>query len=192
VPGLVAIILVMICALLTSLAITREKETGTMEQILTTPVGPREIIIGKVLPYLVIAYLDAALVVGAGRIIFKVPMNGSWWALAGYSFLYLLVALSLGLFISSLARTQRVAMMAALTATLLPTLLLSGFVFPRASMPAPLRWIGQIVPATYYLVVIRGVMLKGRAWFPLEGAVMAGMAVLILRASVARFRTRLE
>jgi ABC-2 type transport system permease protein len=192
VPGLAAIILVMIGALLTSIAVARERETGTMEQILTTPVGPREIIVGKVLPYLVIAYLDAALVVGAGRIVFGVPMNGSWIALAAYSLLYLLVALSLGLLISSLARTQRVAMMAALTATLLPTLLLSGFVFPRSSMPVPLQWLGQIVPATYYLTVIRGIMLKGEAWFPVEGGVLAGMAVLILGAAAARFRTRLE
>jgi ABC-2 type transport system permease protein len=192
VPGLVAIVLVMIGALLTSIAIARERETGTMEQVLTTPVLPHELIVGKVLPYLVIASVDAALVLAAGRHVFGVPMQGSWWVLAGYSLLYLLIALSLGVFISSIAGSQRVAMMAALLATLLPTLILSGFIFPRSSMPFALRCVGRIVPATYYLVVIRGVMLKGRAWFPLEAGVMAGMVVVFLAAAVSRFRTRLE
>jgi ABC-2 type transport system permease protein len=118
-------------------------------------------------------------------------MSGSWWVLAAYSLLYLLIALSLGLLISALAKTQRVAMMMALLATLLPTLILSGFVFPQRSMPLPLQWFGKLIPATYYLVVIRGVLLKGRAWFPVEGGVMLGMVVFFLGVAVLRFRTRL-
>ncbi len=192
VPGLVAVVLIMICALLTSIAITREKETGTMEQVLTTPLAPRQLVLGKVLPYLVIASVDAALVLAVGNLIFGVPMRGSWWLLAGYSLIYLLIALALGLLISAVTKTQRVAMMIALVTTLLPTLILSGFVFPLASMPLPLRMIGRIIPATYFLEVIRGIMLKGRMWFPVQGGVMLGMAVLLLGMAGRRFRTRLE
>lgn len=192
VPGLVAVILVMIGALLTSIAIAREKETGTLEQILATPAAPLEIIVGKVLPYLVIGYIDAAFILAMGRFFFGVPMHGSWLVLGLYTLLYLLIALSLGLLISTLAKTQRIAMMAALLATLLPTLLLSGFIFSRSAMPLPLRMIGRLIPATYYLVVIRGVLLKGKAWFPLETGVMAAMAFLFFAAAVQRFRTRLE
>lgn len=192
VPGLVAVILIMICALLTSIAITREKETGTMEQVLTTPVRPAQLVLGKVAPYLLIAIADAILVLAVGRIVFHVPMRGSWGALAGYSFLYLMVALGLGLLISTVARSQRVAMTVALVATMLPTIILSGFVFPFASMPWPLQALGRVIPATYYLPIIRGIMLTGRAWYPLEGAVLAGMAVLLLALSIRRFGTRLE
>ncbi|MFH1143644.1 MAG: ABC transporter permease, partial [Candidatus Eisenbacteria bacterium] len=192
VPGLVAIILIMICALLTSIAITREKETGTLEQVLATPVRPVQLVLGKVVPYLFIAAADAVLVLAVGRIVFHVPMRGSWWALAGYSFVYLSIALGLGLLISTLARTQRVAMTMALVATMLPTIILSGFVFPLASMPSALQAIGHLIPATYYLPVIRGIMLTGRAWYPIEGGVMTGMAVLVLALAVRRFGTRIE
>jgi len=192
VPGLVAIVMIMICALLTSIAITREKETGTMEQVLTTPVTPGQLIVGKVLPYLAIASIDAALVLAIGRFVFRVPMEGSWLVLAGYSLLYLTVALGFGLLISAWLRTQRAAMMAALVATLLPTLILSGFVFPTAGMPWPLRGISRIIPATYYLEVIRSIMLKGEAWFPFQGGVLAGMALLMLGLAVRRFGTRLD
>lgn len=192
VPGLVAVILIMICALLTSIAITREKETGTMEQVLTTPVTPAQLVLGKVVPYFLIGIADAVLVLAVGRIVFEVPMRGSWWVLGGYSLIYLLVALGLGLAISSIARTQRVAMTVALVATMLPTIILSGFVFPIASMPAPLRVLSHIIPATYYLPVIRSIMLTGRGWFPFEGGVLAAMAVLVLTVAIRRFGTRME
>lgn len=192
VPGLMAVILTMICALLTSIAITREKETGTLEQILTTPVEPAEVMVGKVLPYIVIAALDAALVLGAGRVLFGVPLRGSPFALAGYSLLYLFIVLAFGLLISTVVSTQRVAMMAALMATFLPTMLLSGFIFDHSSMPLPLRLIGKIIPATHFLVIVRGVMLKGESWFPLEFTVLAVMAVAFMGLAVRRFRLTLE
>lgn len=190
VPGLVAIVMIMVCALLTSIAIAREKETGTMEQILTTPVSPVEVIIGKVIPYLGIGALDGVLVLVAGYFIFGVPMNGSWWILAAYGLEYVTVALSLGLLISTVAKTQQVAMMAALMGTMLPAMMMSGFVFPIASMPTLLQWIAHLVPATYFLRIIRGVMLKGEAWFPFEAGVLALMAMLILTVAVKRFRGR--
>jgi len=192
VPGLVALVLMMICSLLTSIAVAREKETGTMEQILTTPVVAREVIIGKLLPYLVLGAIDASLILIMGKILFQVPMEGSWLALAGYSLLYLIIALALGLLVSTAVQTQQVAMMLAMILTLLPTLLLSGFIFSQSSMPLILQWIGRLIPATYYLRVIRGVMLVGRSWFPLEGGVMLAMAVGLMGLAVRRFKVRLE
>jgi len=192
VPGLAGLVLIMICALLTSIAVAREKETGTMEQILTTPVKAQQIILGKVAPYLVIGVIDTALILLAGRILFDVPMNGSWLALSAYSLLYLIIALSIGILISTLVKTQQVAMIMALTITLLPTMLLSGFIFEQSSMPVVLQYIGKIIPATYYLKIIRGIMLIGRNWYPVEGGVLIGMSVLLLTVAVKRFTGRLD
>lgn len=192
VPGLVAVVLMMICAMLTSIAVAREKETGTMEQILTTPIAARDVIIGKLLPYLLLGAIDAALILLAGKFLFHVPMEGSWLALAAYSLVYLVIALALGLLISTLVETQQVAMMVALIMTLLPTMLLSGFIFAHSSMPLVLQWVGKIIPATYYLKVIRGIMLIGRTWFPLEGGVMMAMAIGLLALAMKRFKSRLE
>lgn len=191
VPGLVAVVLIMICALLTSIAITREKESGTMEQILTTPVRSAQVIIGKVIPYMGVAAVDTVFILLAGRLVFQVPMHGSWLILSGYTLLYLAIALGLGLLISAVTQTQQIAMMIALVGTLLPTIMLSGFIFPVASMPPVLRGISHIIPATYYLKVIRGVMLKGEAWFPFEGGVMLLMAMLILALAAKKFKARL-
>lgn len=192
VPGLVALILIMICALLTSIAITREKETGTLEQVLTTPVRPGQVIVGKLLPYLVLGAFDAALILVVGRLLFQVPMVGSVFALAGYSLLYVLISLAFGLMISALVKTQRVAMMMALTMTMLPALILSGFIFPVSSMPLPMQGIAHLIPATYFLRIIRGIMLVGRNWYPLEGGVMLIMAMGLLTLAVRRFGTRLD
>ena len=192
VPGLVAVILMMICALLTSIALAREKETGTLEQVLTTPVTPAQVIIGKLLPYTVIGAIDASLVLAVGAIVFGVPMRGSWLALSGYSFIYILIALSLGLLISAISGTQRVAMMIALVATYLPSLLLSGFIFELGSMPTPLRVVGQVIPATHYIRVIHGILLEGEAWFPKELAAMLALLLFLSGAAVRRFRATLE
>jgi len=192
VPGLVALVLMMICALLSSVALTREKETGTLEQVLTTPVSRREVIVGKLLPYSIIGAADAAIVVTVGKIVFGVPMEGHWWVLAAYSIVFVLVALSLGLVISAVARTQRVAMTMALLTTFMPTLLLSGFIFDHSSMPVALRWIAQFVPATHYLQIVYGVMLKGQSWFPRQILILLVMFVFLMGMSVRRFRTTME
>lgn len=192
VPGLVALILVMICALLTSIAIARERETGTLEQILTTPVAPAEVIIGKVIPYMLIGAVDAALILAAGTWIFGVPMNGSWWVLAGYTLIYIFISLALGLLISTFARTQQIAMIAALMGTMLPTLLLSGFIFSISSMPWILQQLSRIIPATYYLQIIRGIMLKGQNWYPGEAGALTVMAIFLITAAIFRFREKLD
>jgi ABC-2 type transport system permease protein len=192
VPGLVALVLMMICALLTSITITREKETGTLEQILTTPVHAGQVILGKVLPYVVLGALDTALILLTGRLVFGVPMNGSWFALAAYALLFNLIALGVGLLISARVTSQRVAMMAALMVTMLPTMILSGFMFPIASMPRPLQAVCQLMPATHFLIILRGVMLKGQNWFPVQTTILLAMAFVLLAAATRSFRQRLE
>ncbi len=175
VPGLVAVILMMISALLTSITIAREKETGTLEQLLAAPVHPVEIIVGKVVPYIALALLDGLIIIGAGLLIFDVPFHGSPMVLLMGTLIYLYPCLTLGLLISTLSRTQQVAMMQALIITILPSMMLSGFIFPIASMPKLHQFISSVIPATYYLRIIRGVLLKG-----VDAAVLAPDALILL------------
>lgn len=194
VPGLIALILVMISALLTSITITREKEMGTMEQILVSPIKPAEIILGKVLPYIGLAFLDGILILALGILMFDVPFIGSYILLLFLSVLYIITALALGLMISTAVSTQQVAMMVALAATLLPTLMLSGFIFPLKSMPSILQYISYIIPAKYYLVIIRGIMLKGNTLFQLADQTffLLLMTLVLLSIAIRKFSTNLE
>ena len=161
VPGLIAVIMSIIAAMLTSLTIAREWERGTMEQLASTPVRGVEIVLGKLLPYLMIGFFDVIGVVTAGILIFDVPFNGNPFLLGGLSILFLIGALGVGIFISSVADSQIFAMQAAMVATYLPALLLSGFLFDIAGMPLVLRGITYLIPARYFVVVTRGVLLKG-------------------------------
>lgn len=193
VPGLVALILMMISALLTSIAIAREKETGTMEQILVSPIRPAEIILGKVIPYIVMAFADGLLILSVAHFWFEVPIRGSLLLMLGGALLYVFVALALGLLISTRAKTQQVAMMMALFASLLPTLMLSGFIFPVDSMPVVLQFISKIIPATYFLKIIRGVMLKGNTLehIGFAMAILAFMGLFLTIVSTKRFKMTL-
>ncbi len=194
IPGLVAIILMMICALMTSITIAREKETGTLEQILVSPIRPFEIIFGKVLPYVIIAFVDGALIVLAAKVIFGTPIVGSLIELTLLSIFYLYASLSIGVSISTRVKTQQVAMMGALIITILPSLLLSGFIFPIRSMPWLLRIISHVVPAKYYLDIIRGVILKGIGinYLWQQSLLLFILGTILLLISVARFKTKLE
>jgi ABC-2 type transport system permease protein len=194
VPGLTAVIMMMICALLTSITIAREKETGTLEEILVAPVRPYELIIGKVLPYVALASADALIILLVGRIWFGIPFRGSPLVLTVFSLIYLLTSLSLGVLISTVARSQQVAMMMANLITMLPSVLLSGFIFPISSMPKWLQIVTYIIPARYFLEIIRGVLLKGNGFDVLwpQAAFLLGLAVLLLTVSVKRFKVRLE
>lgn len=193
VPGLMAVILLMISALLTSLAITREKEIGTLEQLLVSPLSGMEIVLGKIVPYIALAALDGGLILLAGYAAFGVRIAGSLAFLAGASVVYIFTALAIGLLVSTIAKKQQQAMLIVLPATLLPTIILSGFIFPLSSLPPFLRCVGAVVPATYYLQIIRGVILKGVGlsvlWQPL--CVLAAMSVLLVAVSVKKFRVRL-
>lgn len=194
VPGLVALILVMISTLLTSITLTREKETGTLEQILVSPVKPMEIIVGKVLPYIGMAFLDGMLILTIGILIFNVPFAGSYILLMLLATLYIIVALSLGLMISATVKTQQVAMMLAISITLLPTVMLSGFIFPIESMPEVLQYLTYIIPAKYFLIIIRGIMLKGNTILNLaaQGVFLFIMAAVLLRRALQKFSLNLE
>jgi len=161
VPGLVAVIMSIIAAMLTSLTIAREWERGTMEQLASTPVRSVEIVLGKLLPYLLIGFFDVAMVVVAGITVFGVPFRGSVILLAGLSVLFLIGALGVGIFISSVADSQIFAMQAAMVATYLPAILLSGFLFDIAGMPLILQGVTFLIPARYFVVVTRGILLKG-------------------------------
>jgi ABC-2 type transport system permease protein len=193
-PGLVAVIMMLICALLTSATIARERETGTMEQILVSPIRSREIIIGKTFPYMLLALIDAIVVVVFAWLVFNVPFRGQPLLLLVLSLVYIYACLSLGIFISARVKTQQVAMMVAQVATTLPSILLSGFIFPLVSLPWLLQVISYIVPAKYYLIIIRSIMLKGvgfaALWQPSLFLFFFGTFMLVV--SMKRFKTSLE
>ncbi|HEY2378648.1 MAG TPA: ABC transporter permease [Gemmatimonadaceae bacterium] len=193
VPGLIAFVLTIISALMTAISLTREKETGTMEILLVSPLKPLEIIVGKVLAYVVIGFVSVLLVVAEARLIFSVPLRGSLLLLLAEGLLYILTSLSLGILISSRTSSQRVAMIGALAGTMLPTILLSGFIFPIESMPWPLRLISNVVPAKWFVLIARGVMLKGVGleylWH--ETLILLGMTLLLVAAATRSFKIRL-
>lgn len=194
VPGLMAMVLTIISALMTALSLTREKETGTMEALLVSPLRPWQIIVGKVTPYLVIGFVSVAAVLVEARVVFHVPIEGSITLLLAEGLLFILVALSLGILVSARTSSQRVAMMGAMLLTMLPTQMLSGFVFPIESMPTALQWVSNIVPAKWFVLVARGVMLKGvgLAYLWQSTAILAVMALVLLVASARSFHTRLD
>jgi len=194
VPGLIALVLTLISALMTAVSLTREKETGTMEILLVSPLRPWQIISGKVLPYLVLGWASAISTLVAARVVFRVPMRGSVPLFLAESLLYVLVSLGLGVLISSRTTSQRAATMGALVGLMMPTQLLSGFVFPLESMPAWLRPATNLVPARWFVVIARGIMLKGVGITYLwrETLVLALMAAVLLVLAIRTFRVRLE
>lgn len=193
VPGLIAVILMMISALLTSVTIAREKETGTMEQLLTSPVTPRQIIIGKVIPYIFLALFDGILVLSFAVFHFGVPVNGSITALGLFMVIYVSAALSLGILISTLVNTQQLAMMLALMLTVLPSVMLSGFIFETKNMPLILQGLSHIIPARYFIEIIRGIMLKGAHIKMLwdDAAALAAISLILLLIAARRFKMRI-
>ncbi len=194
IPGLVAVILMMVCALLTSITLAREKETGTLDVLAVSPVRSQEIVFGKVIPYVGLALLDAVFILLFAKLVFNIPLQGNLALLLGLSVLYIYCAMGMGLFISSMAKTQQVAMMAALVATILPSIMLSGFLFPIFSMPAPIRAITYIVPARYYLEIIRGILLKSSGFdlLIIQTLFLAGLGTLFVFLSSLRFKTRVH
>lgn len=194
VPGLLAFVLTLVSALMTAISIAREKETGTMEVLLVSPLRPLQIIVGKVVPYLVLAFVNALTALGVAWFVFDVPMRGSLTLLLGASFIFVLVSLAIGVLISSRAPDQRTAMMAALLGLMLPTLALSGFIFPIASMPGWLQPVSNVVPATWFIIIVRGVMLKGVGLAVLwkEVVILCGMAVFLLAIGARAFNDRIE
>lgn len=194
VPGLTAVILMMLAAMLTSLTVAREWERGTMERLIASPLRPHELMIGKILPYVVIGLVDVVFILLVAVFLFRVPMRGSLILLMISSTIFLLGGLGIGLFISAATKSVQVAFQLSTLATMLPALLLSGFFYPIENMPPILQAITTLVPARYFLVVIRGIFLKGVGLDVLwrELLFLSAFAVFMLIASSAKFRKRLD
>jgi ABC-2 type transport system permease protein len=194
VPGLMALIMMLISALMSSISITREKEMGTMEVLLVSPLKPIQIILGKVTPYLLIAFIDAILIILMGNLVFKMPINGNLSLLMSECFLYIFLALSLGILISTIAPTQLIAMFVSMIGLMLPTMLLSGFIFPIANMPEILQWLSCIMPARWFNEIVKDIMLKGVGMLFVwkQTLILVLMSVVIVAASVKKFKIRLE
>jgi ABC-2 type transport system permease protein len=189
VPGLMASILAMICALLTSVTVTKEKESGTLANLRISRLHSKEIIIGKLLPYFVIGSVTGIFILAIGRIAFNVPINGSVGFLATATAIYIVTNLAIGLLISTVVEKQQHAMLGALGITMMPTIMLSGFVFPIASLPKILQYLSEIVPATWYLKIVRGVILKAAESSTLSTPilVLSGMGFVLLILASRRF-----
>jgi ABC-2 type transport system permease protein len=190
VPGLIAYIAMLTAVLSSSLSVVREKEVGTMEQVRMAPVGPLAYVIGKTVPYFFISIASSMGIVALAMLLFDLPMRGSWTLLLVAVSLFLVGALALGLLVSTVAETQQVAFQIAVLVSYLPTLMLSGFIFPISSMPTVLQWITHLVPARYFLVALRGVVLKGvgadALWRDL--AALAGFAALMIALASVRLK----
>jgi len=192
-PGLIAVIMMVIAALLTSLTVVREWETGTMEQLISTPLRGPELIVGKLIPYFTIGVLDLLLSVLVGEFVFAVPLRGSLWLLFGMSVVFLVGALSLGMLISVTARSQLLASQFALVATMLPAFLLSGFIFPIDNMPLPIQGITHIITARYFVTILRGIYLKdvGLDVLAGEAVFLAVFAVVVITLAIRKFRKKI-
>ncbi|MBO7461379.1 MAG: ABC transporter permease [Bacteroidales bacterium] len=194
VPAIMGMLLLLICAMMTSVSIVREKERGTMEILLVSPVRPLMIIVAKVVPYLLLALIILAVILLMASIVLDVPLAGSLVWIFIVSLIYIALALSLGLLISNIAKTQFVALLVSAMVLLLPTVMLSGMLFPVESMPTILQWVSAIIPPRYYIQAMRKLMIMGvgisEVWH--EVMVLIGMTTLLLTVSLKKFKTRLE
>lgn len=194
VPGVMTIILMLVSAMMTSISITREKELGTMEILLVSPLRPFQVIIGKVVPYIFLSIINAAVIVLLSIFIFKMPVEGSLLLLGAESVLFIIASLALGILISTISDTQQAAMMISLMGLMLPVILLSGFIFPISSMPVPLQVISNIIPAKWFIIILKNIMLKGvgleYVWK--ETLILIGMTVFFIGLSIKKYKIRLE
>jgi ABC-2 type transport system permease protein len=193
VPGIIGVLLSLTLVLITSMAIVRERERGTLEQLIVTPIDKTSLMLGKILPFLLIGYVQISVILVLGRLLFRVPILGSLPLLYLLSFSFIVASLALGLLMSTLVRTQVQAMQLSFL-FLLPNILLSGFMFPRQAMPEVAQWIGAALPLTYFLTILRGVLLKGIGIEHLwpEALALAGFAVGLIALSVLRFHKTIE
>ncbi|MGB5872115.1 MAG: ABC transporter permease [Bacteroidota bacterium] len=194
VPGVVAMVLMIITMTLTSLGIVKEKEIGTLEQLMVTPIKPHELILGKLIPFVIIGFVDAVIVLAVARFWFEVPIRGSLPLLFFLSFLFILTTLGLGLFVSTIAKSQQQAMLIAQFFFFMPFIFLSGFTFPISNMPDIIRAITYIIPLRYFLEILRSLLLKGAGlgelWF--QAIMLFAIGVAVLWLSVLRFHKKLE
>ncbi|OHD79153.1 MAG: multidrug ABC transporter permease, partial [Spirochaetes bacterium RIFOXYC1_FULL_54_7] len=194
VPGVMGMILMLICAMMTSISIAREKEKGTMEVLLVSPMRPILIILAKAVPYFALSVVNLSTILLLSVHLLGVPIVGSLALLAGISLLYIFVSLALGLLISSAVDSQLVALLISGMALMVPVILLSGMMFPVENMPWPLQLLSNAIPARWYILAVKKIMIKGLGFTSVlrETAVLAGMAVFLITLSLQRFKTRLE
>ncbi|GAA0550826.1 ABC transporter permease [Chitinophaga japonensis] len=194
VPGVMTLILLLVSAMMTSITIAREKELGTMEILLVSPLPPPLIVLGKVVPYIVLSFINALMILALGVFLFGMPIRGSMVLLLMECVLFVLTSLSLGILISTVTDKQQTAMMASMMGLLMPTTLLSGFIFPIESMPLPLQWLSNLMPAKWFIIILKDIMLKGAGleviW--LQTLVLCGMTLLFVAMSIRNFKTRLS
>ena len=193
VPGIVGVLLSMTMVMITSMAVVRERERGTLEQLVVTPISRTGLMLGKLIPFLVIGYVQMSLILLLGRLVFDVPLRGNLAALYGVTLAFIVANLALGLLVSTAVKTQTQAMQLSFF-FLLPNILLSGFMFPREAMPAAAQWLGALLPLTYYLRILRGILLRGvgptQLWA--ESFLLMGFAVVLVILSVRRFSKTIE
>ncbi|RLD58482.1 MAG: ABC transporter permease [Bacteroidetes bacterium] len=194
VPGTMALILMLISAMMTSISLAREKEIGTMEILLASPLKPIQIILGKVVPYLVLSFINAVVIIMLGNFVFGVPVKGSLLLLMIECILFILLALSIGIFISTKSSNQQIAMIISMFGLLLPTILLSGFIFPIQNMPKVLQIISLIMPPRWFIIIIKNIMIKGTGFLYVwkETLIMCIMIVAFIGLSVKNFKVRLN
>jgi ABC-2 type transport system permease protein len=194
VPGVITLILILICALMTSVTIAREKEFGTMEVLLVSPLRPVQIILGKVMPYFLLSFINVLLILALSWFVFGLPVKGSMILLLAESMLYILMSLSLGILISTVSDNMQQAIFISLIGLMLPTILLSGFIFPIENMPAVYDYVSMIIPPRYFIIIIKNIMIKGTGLIYIwkETLILAVMTLFFIALSVRKFKIRLE
>jgi len=194
VPGVITLILILICALMTSVTITREKEFGTMEVLLVSPLRPVQIILGKVMPYFILSFINVILILLLSWLVFGLPVKGSLVLLLAESMLYILMSLSLGILISTVSSTMQQAIFISMIGMMLPTILLSGFIFPIENMPKIYDWVSSILPPRYFVVIIKNIMIKGTGFMYVwkETLILAVFTAVFIGLSIRNFKIRLE
>lgn len=193
VPGIIGTLLTMTMIVVASISLVRERERGTLEQLIVTPISKTSLLLGKIVPFLLVGYVQLTVILVLGRLLFDVPIRGSLALLYLVAFPFVVACLALGMFVSTMVTNQAQAMQLGLL-LLLPNILLSGFMFPREAMPVPAQWIGAALPLTYFLKLMRGILLRGSGLEALwrEAAVLVGFSVGLIGISVARFRKTIE
>ena len=194
VPGIITLILILICALMTSVTITREKEFGTMEVLLVSPLKPIQIILGKVTPYFILSIINIILILLLSWFVFGLPVKGSYILLLAVSMLYILMALSAGILISTVSTTMQQAIFISLIGMMMPTVLLSGFIFPIENMPEIYNYISAVLPPRYFIIIIKNIMIKGTgfAFVWKETLILMVMTALFISISLRKFKIRLQ
>ncbi|MFN0178522.1 MAG: ABC transporter permease [Gemmatimonadales bacterium] len=193
VPGIIGVLLSMTMVIIASIAVVRERERGTLEQLIVTPINKTSLMLGKIIPFLLVGYVQMTVILLVGRVLFAVPIEGSLVSLYLAALPFIVASLGVGLLVSTTVKTQAQAMQLGFF-YLLPNILLSGFMFPRAAMPEPAQWIGAALPLTYFLRVLRGILLKGAGLMTMgpDLAVLVGFAVVLVALAVRRFHKRID